>query len=301
MKTQEKEGKRGKQIFWSIGSSVLFLVAAYFVIKFDDARREIRDLSDSQDKNLLLRIDRITGESGGDSNVSSLKNRIRRSTVIVLTEVKDKQGKRFQTITEIHKLRSNVEFFYQVGDGIGDPVTGATARQHIHFYRGSPASEPGMMSIHAGYLLKQKDLPLRLVRDEIERIKASLRPLNEEDFRREVRGFRMPTLDQAIAKADYAVLATVEVRGDLVHYIVTEIYPLKAERISFSKVGEKVETLSKLGGGMKDGDQSILFYKDGLLRNKFHISKNGRLIFAGGLSKEIALKKLRKTGVGARD
>lgn len=275
--------------FWVLlGLGVLIAVVSQF--DFLTAKsREVREWRESQE--LLPRIGReVPMGEGGGSNEEVLRKKVEASSAIAFSEIQYVGGVRRKVIVEMFPLSKGIECHYAVGDVLGNTVEGVAAFRSVHFFRGDPAVPREAMTIHSGFLLKQKDLPEAWLRKLIAEAAAMERP---------VPGYPLVTkfseldesLEATLAKSDFVILAETRIERGYVRHYATHVFPLTDRKMELPSVGERVGDDSIREMGVDYGQGSWLFGRDAWIPRTISVH-GGRLSSFGDIKEEVALERL---------
>ena len=263
-------------------------------------REKIRELRISMEKRELLpRLNRIFpgGDDQAGSNEEAMRNQISRSSVIAFTQERRRDGGTGDVIVEIFKLVNDVECFYEVGDVLGEVEQGGLAdlsQRRIHFLHGNPATPGASMSIHAGLILKQRDLRESTVRKWIAEIVAEERSVDSIMVRKFNTMYPSPSFGELLEHADFIVFSENKIENGMVQEYAKEVFQMNRDVEVTVKPGDRIDDGYEVQENYQYGEGTLKFYGGfDNWKDLGYMIHRGGLILHGDMPIGIALGRIR--------
>ncbi|YCM43119.1 hypothetical protein V2O64_17565 [Verrucomicrobiaceae bacterium 227] len=151
------------------------------------------------------------------------------------------------------------------------------------------------MTIHVGYILKQRDLRESAVRKWIAEIMAEGRSLDSIFVSQFERKYPTPSFDELLEKADVIVFAETKIEDGMVQRYVKEVFQMNRDVPVTVEPGDRLDSGCPVEKNVRYGEGLLQFYGefDNPREQGFTVHR-GRLSGIGDMPIEIALERIRK-------
>jgi len=233
----------------------------------------------------------------GSSNEEILLIKLRKSCAVAFTRMEERDGGGGRVIEEIFHLVDGLQCHFVVGDLLGSIETDGwrrSAKRAVHFFVGDPAIPRESMTIHGGFLLKQRDLTEIKLRNSIKKLMAEGRHASSLK-KPSIQSQYGTSLDEILNESSYVVVCDTFNEDGYERTYAREVIKVSENSIHPPDVGQEIGVKRKIGPNESFQSGGALAFLDLEFGAPSHIVKisQGRLSLFGGMRIEYVLKKIQ--------